>query len=256
MSYDFNKSDGTPVSIPDGQITSNLFSIDLIGRNTQGYGLAVARTLVHMLENFSSATEPAFPTEGQLWYDKGTSVLKVYDGTNWVGVGGGAVTGDILPATNCVGGVGVNIGSPTLQFCNVYANTFNGTATSARYADLAERYEADTEYTPGTALILGGAKEVTAAKRGNGKIFGIVSTNPAYLMNAEAGDDKSHPPVALKGRVPAKVVGAVKKFDRLTPSDILGHLEVAKTNDPVVAVALSDKNDDGLGLVEVVIGDH
>ena len=169
MSYDFNKSDGTPVSIPDGQITSNLFSIDLVGRNTQGYGLAVARTLVHMLEHFAAPTEPLNPTRGQLWYDtSGTGTLKVYNGTTWEGIGLASITGDILPATNCVGGVGSNIGSPTLQFCNVYANTFNGVATSARYADLAERYEADTEYTRGTALVLGGEKEVTAAVRDHG----------------------------------------------------------------------------------------
>lgn len=256
MSYDFTKSDGTPVSIPDGQVTSNQFSIDLLGRNTQGYGMYMARTLVHMLENFATTTAPATPTTGQLWYDTSSSILMVYNGASWVGVGGGSVSSDLLPSANCTPGPGVNIGSPSLQFCNVYAVNFHGTASQAKYADLAERYESDAAYAPGTVLALGGEKEVTVATSKT-KVFGIVSSAPAFLMNSEAGTDETHPPVALIGRVPVRVIGKVAKFDELVLSDIPG-VAVAKKGNFAKAksfgTALALKDSDEEGLLEITLG--
>ena len=124
----------------------------------------------------------------------------------------GTFTGNVVPSAN----VTYNLGSSTAQWSNVYAQTFTGVSTTAKYADLAERYEADAEYTPGTLLMIGGAKEVTiVSDEISTDVWGVVSTAPAYLMNSEAGSDTTHPPVALVGRVPVRVVGAVKKGDAL-----------------------------------------
>jgi hypothetical protein len=94
---------------------------------------------------------------------------------------------------------------------NITATLFDGTATAARYADLAEKYLADKEYEPGTVVTVGGEKEVTATEV-NGLAIGVVSTNPAFMMNK---DLEGGTYIALKGRVPCKVYGAVKKGDRL-----------------------------------------
>jgi hypothetical protein len=94
---------------------------------------------------------------------------------------------------------------------NLLAVLFQGTATTARYADLAEKYLADKEYDAGTVVMVGGEAEVTESQIGF-KVIGVVSTNPAYMMNSEL---KGGTYIALKGRVPVKVLGPVAKGDRL-----------------------------------------
>ena len=135
-------------------------------------------------------------------------------------------------------------------------NVVYATANQARYADLAERYEADAFYEPGTVLVVGGEKEVTACNTyGDIKLAGIVSTNPAYLMNSNAGSDITHPAIALKGRVPIKVYGTVKKGDLLTTSPYAGHAEVAGDNvrdSAIIGIALSD-NQTGSAVIEAMI---
>jgi len=102
---------------------------------------------------------------------------------------------------------------------NPVDDVLNVTAASALYADIAERYEADAVYEPGTVLMLGGEKEVTLARfRATTSVAGIVSTKPAYMLNSEAGTDETHPYIALKGRVPCKVCGVIKKGDLLVSS--------------------------------------
>jgi hypothetical protein len=137
----------------------------------------------------------------------------------------------------------------------MYANTFNGQATSAQYADLAERYKADANYEPGTVLILGGESEVTISdEAGNYKIAGVVSTEPAYLMNSDADGVA----VALRGRVPCKVTGNVNKGDVLIASDTPGHAMVGAlphTLSPlqIVGRALESKLDAGNGVIEILV---
>jgi len=139
------------------------------------------------------------------------------------------------------------------------ANLFKGTATQARYADLAERYEADSYYEPGTVLVFGGEKEVTTTYTlADTRVAGVVSTNPAYLMNAEAGDDSTYPAVALRGKIPVKVSGAVKKGDVLVSSFIPGYAEVAvnQFNVPAAAIlgkSLENKEDTGTGIITMVV---
>lgn len=140
---------------------------------------------------------------------------------------------------------------------SVTADLFKGTATAAYYADLAERYEADAVYEPGTVLIIGGNKEVTVTSDfSDTKVIGVVSTNPAYMMNASAGPDNTHPYIALRGRVPVKVVGTVFRGDLLVTSAFPGYAQAydAATCNPnaVFAKALG-ANIEGYGVVEAVI---
>lgn len=192
----------------------------------------------------------------------GTQFLAAYAGsfvgntvtlTGNASVGGAlSVTGNIAPVGNAVS----NLGSATTQFNNVYAVLFNGTATSARYADLAERYHADMPYEPGTVVVFGGANEITACtQNGDTAVAGVISTDPAYMMNSEAGSNDTHPYVALVGRVPCKVIGTVRKGQMLTTSEMPGY--AMATNAPrmgaVIGKALEAKHDNGPGLIEISV---
>ena len=146
--------------------------------------------------------------------------------------------------------------SPT--FANVTATAFNGTATYAKYADLAERYAADAPYAEGTVVVFGGEAEVTASSSfAQRSLAGVVSLRPAVAMNAEAGNNETHPFIALQGRVPVKVTGDVKKGDILVASDVAG-TATAWTNEDAdprmtayVGIAIADAVD---GFVEVKVG--
>lgn len=149
------------------------------------------------------------------------------------------------------------IASPTLV--DIRANIVHATATSAQYADLAERYAADMQLEAGDVVILGGAKEVTkSTKPYDHEVFGVVSENPAFLMNKDAGNNDSHPMIALKGRVKVKVSGAGKKGDRIVSSDIPGVAMVATLDNctafNVLGRLLNDKYDSKIHLIECAIG--
>ncbi len=132
---------------------------------------------------------------------------------------------------------------------NISANLFQGTATSAQYADLAEKYLADAEYEPGTVVVVGGEAEVTASSWGQ-RALGVVSTNPAYMMNSELEGGTY---IALKGRVPVKVVGAVKKGDRLVATaDGCATAGVPHSSD-VFAIALETNPNVLVKIIEAVV---
>jgi len=138
---------------------------------------------------------------------------------------------------------------------DLYANIFYGIATSARYADLAEYYSSDKDYEPGTVLVFGGSAEVTTTNIfGDAKLAGVVSTDPAYIMNDGLQGIKSC--IALQGRVPVKVVGKVKKGDMLTTAGVPGC--AAKAIDPrigtIIGKALEDKDTTDIGIIEVAVG--
>ena len=133
---------------------------------------------------------------------------------------------------------------------NLTANVFSGRATSANYADLAEKYLTDNDYEIGTVVMVGGEKEVTACILGS-RAIGAVSGNPAYMMNSglEGGTY-----IALKGRVPVKVTGRVKKGDRLIASE--GGVAIAgaiHSHADVFAVALESSDNIDIKLVECLI---
>ena len=131
------------------------------------------------------------------------------------------------------------------------AGTFSGTATSAQYADLAEIYKADGNIAPGTVVMFGGDAEVTECGDDHcKKVAGVVSTNPAYLMNSDADGIA----VALQGRVPCKVTGKIAKGDMLVSA---GGGKARAEEDPkmgsVIGKALEDF-DGAEGVIEVVVG--
>ena len=135
--------------------------------------------------------------------------------------------------------------------------TLNGGATwQATYADLAERYHADNEYTPGTVLVIGGTNEVTVTtERASLARAGIISTQSSFKMNYAAGPDETHPYIALAGRVPCKAVGPISKGDLLVTSTTAGHAEKALSTDSPLAIigrALGDLPA-GEGVVEVMV---
>lgn len=120
---------------------------------------------------------------------------------------GGTMTGDIL-----VSGT-VDFGSSGSRINEVFATTFNGTASQAQYADLAEKFVPDSTYAPGTIVALGGVEEITAVgEELSDQVFGVISDAPAYLMNA---GQEGGAPVAVAGRVPVRCVGLINKGDRL-----------------------------------------
>lgn len=132
---------------------------------------------------------------------------------------------------------------------DIYANLFRGTATSARFADLAENYLADADYDVGTVLTIGGEKEVTACQVGS-RAVGPVSKNPAYLMNSELAGGTA---IALKGRVPVKVSGLVNKGQRLVAGPNGTAQAAMANNTDCFALALESSNEIGVKLVECVI---
>jgi hypothetical protein len=173
--------------------------------------------------------------------------------TPWHPTNDGAGSGldaDLLDGFNSATGATANTIALRDGSGNLTANVFNGTATSARYADLAEKYTTDNEYAVGTVIVvaLGGNSECTQSWGLNQRCVGVISNKPAYLMNSESSGQA----VALKGRVPVRVVGAVRKGDTLisTPD---GRAIVGEGSN-VLAVSLETNLSDSEKLVECIVG--
>ncbi len=185
----------------------------------------------------------------------GDTILTVNDGgvtTTCIQIDGATATVGVRDITNLqADGVG-NIGTASLAF-----NTVHAKATSAQYADMAERFHADAEYAPGTIVELGGVNEITlCVEELSAKVFGVVSTQPAYLMNGNAGSNATHPPIAMSGRVPVNVMGFVTKGDRLVSAGN-GTARAANldeiTSFNVIGRALESKTDEGFGSIEAIV---
>jgi len=154
---------------------------------------------------------------------------------------------------------GVNVAGNTTPTLVMYGanGTVSGNQINANYADVAERFEADTELPPGTVVELGGSAEITQVNTDlSENVFGVISTRAAYLMNSAAGSDATHPPVAMTGRVPVKVVGQVLKGDRLVSAGN-GMARSARPGEAtafnVIGRALKDKLDTDAGTVEAIV---
>lgn len=423
MSYTINLTDGALfATIADGTINTSS-SMTLVGKNYAGYGQFLDTNFIHLLENSSDTTAPGAPLTGQLWWDSGNSLMKVYTGTAWKTISSatssstaptGNVTGDlwydtvnqqlnvwtgtawllvgpqftagqgttgaiaatitdntntthtvielyvnddivgivskdatftpqtaisgfttvrpgitlatligsqvplfqgtatnaqtlnslsssqfmrtdantstsgtlsvlnntgILAGTNSdfrvsVSGTNVTIRNQTpggnLYFgVNVAGNVtptltmfgangaISGNQINANYADVAERFEADEVMQPGTVVELGGSAEITQVTAElSEKVFGVISTRAAYLMNSAAGSDATHPPVAMTGRVPVNVVGSIARGDRLVSAGN-GQARSAQPGEAtafnVIGRALRDKIDTGPGTVEAIV---
>jgi hypothetical protein len=166
--------------------------------------------------------------------------------------------GITLPSLTKSGTSGTgDIGQNDNLFGTVYATTFSGTSTQALYADVAERFHADAEYTPGTVVELGGSAEITAAvTEGSEEVFGVISTAPAHLMNAGAGTNATHPAVAISGRVPVRVIGTVRKGQRLISAGnglARGAERHEITGLNVIGRSLENKSSKDEGIVEAIV---
>ena len=231
-----------------GNITSsgNVDAVYFIGNGSALTGISAAVSVTKIQNGTSEANVGA--SGGNINFNiGGTSNVMVVSGT------GITLTGLTTPSiaksgSNAVG----NIGSSANYFNQVFA-----TATTALYADVAERFEADEVMDPGTVVELGGAKEITRSRTDlSENVFGVISTRPAFTMNGGAGENDTHPPVAMTGRVPVKVVGRVTKGDRLVSAGN-GIARAALAGEPtpfnVIGRSLVDKPTDDLGTVEAIV---
>jgi len=154
------------------------------------------------------------------------------------------------------GGGQDELSAPTLV--DIRANIMHATSTAARYADLAERYEADCDTEVGDVVILGGDAEITKCNDElSSAVFGVISESPAFLMNAQAGNNDSHPMVALKGRVMVKLQGTGKAGDRVVSAGN-GEARVADLEEctafNTLGRLIKDKYNKEIALTECVIG--
>jgi hypothetical protein len=158
---------------------------------------------------------------------------------------GSAETAIVNAGTNAVG----NIGSASSYFNRIFA-----TSTSALYADLAEMYQADGAYEPGTVVSFGGEFEITQSKvELDPRIAGVVSTNPSYIMNSILDGDNVIP-VALTGKVPTKVQGPVQKGDMMVSA---GNGAAKSHNNPPMGTVIGKALEDFLGnsgVINIVVG--
>ena len=196
---------------------------------------------------FDGNTPSTSTTTGQLVVRGGVAIPT---GNLWIaGSSGNAIvaTGNIIPSGNVV--ATNNLGSDTAWW-----NAFYGRSVQAQYADLAEKYLADAEYLPGTVMVFGGEQEITTTNTfADVRVAGVISSNPAYLMNAAA----EGLPVALRGRVPVQVLGAVSKGDLLVTSAQAGFAQSVGQNNSygaaVFAKSLVTDGSNGSKIIEAVI---
>jgi hypothetical protein len=209
----------------------------------------------------SSSSAPANPVLGDLWYDTSADItyLRSNDGVNsfWLDfttepnyfanltASNFTVVNSIVPSAN----VAVTLGNSSFWWSTIY-----GQAIQAKYADLAECYMSDAEYTPGTVVVFGGEAEITTTQISHDeRVAGVISTNPAYLMNTGNGL-----PVALQGRVPCQVRGPVSKGQSVVSSEIPGVAQALNkifyTPGCVIGKSLENITDNSIQTIEIVVG--
>ena len=171
------------------------------------------------------------------------------DGTTIYGNAGGAWTA--FKSAND------NMSANTLV--DIRANIVHAIATGAQYSDVAERYAADDYMQKGTVVMIGGTEEITEATgEMTDRVFGVTSTQPAFMMNSSAGNNDSHPYIAMVGRVPVRVIGTANKGDRIVLSDTKGVARALAANETancnqVVGVVLQNKTDAAENTIECVV---
>ena len=227
-----------------------------IGQNLVVTGNVTARNFGGGGKFTTSNTPPSSPTINDQWYDTSTDILFQYQNIStanvWVDISSVALNTNIATiqgTTLSITGNGSIGGNLTVSGFMV------GKSTQALYADLAENYASDNHYKPGTVLVFGGVEEVTQSTTSHDPaIAGVVSTNPAYLMNS----GQTGVSVALTGRVPCRVLGPINKGDRVVSSDIPGVAECLNLSkyQPgcILGKSLETIEHDEIKIIEVVVG--
>jgi hypothetical protein len=232
---------------PAYDYTTKTFTGTLVGSSTTTTSLKKQTT------ETAGTSDSFLPAITELAY---TVVVRDADGKINVGAIGGNAEGAktlYLPGVNLYKPADIATTASTIAARdtngNLAAVEFKGTASSAYYADLAEKYVADAEYETGTVVVVGGSEEVTACSVG-GFAIGVVSKNPAYMMNSGLANGTY---IALKGRVPTKVVGAVNKGDRLIAAADGCATANNSTANHCFGIALESSSDIAVKLVEVLV---
>jgi hypothetical protein len=176
------------------------------------------------------------------------------DGTSIYGNSGGAFT-----AFRSTHNEGSETPNDDFDLVDMRCNVLHATATAAQYADIGERFEADAPMTAGAVVELGGNAEITESTSDMSEaVFGVVSQQPAFMMNSAAGNDDSHPFIAMTGRTPVRVTGAVAKGQRLVTSSVKGCARAVASGESinpfhVIGRALETSTDEGIKLVNCVV---
>ncbi|MCS7316707.1 MAG: hypothetical protein NZZ41_00085 [Candidatus Dojkabacteria bacterium] len=244
----------------------------------------------------TTGQRPTTPVVGMFRYNSTLDQLEFRDGSNWntvvstsnistiinnnsnnliAGFADGTVTNPSIYFTADTDTGIYRPGSDTIGFTTggvekfritatggTFTGNFNlslGSTLQATYADLAERYETSEPVEPGDLVKIGGEKEIEKTREPYDiDVFGVISNNYAYGMNSSAGNDETHPYVALTGRVKVKVIGKVRKGDRLTSSHVPGVAMVYdKNKNNILSIfgrSLEDKNSEEIELIECVVG--
>ena len=247
-------------SVGDLRVKGNL-TVDGTHTTFNTTTLSVEDNIIELNRNISNnAGMPSFTglkvNRGETSSDTEQNLYWVWDetfaddGTTTHGNAGGAWT-----AFKSGGGQN-ELSAPTLV--DIRANIVHATSTSAQYADLAERYATDTPLETGEVVILGGNEEITKCMEDKSDaVFGVVSVAPAYLMNSEAGNNDTHPAIALKGRVPVKITGQGLAGDRVVSAGY-GEARTARSGEATTFNTLGrliqDKYNKETALTECVIG--
>lgn len=241
---------GSTITISDPQDIRSNASPTFAGGNFTGNVTRNSRAIV---TNYSGNIAPTSPVMGDEWFRGNTGVMYkyLYDNVsntyNWLNISSALYNANTAAVANTLalrdsGG-------------NLTATNFLGTASSAKYADLAEIYASDSNYEPGTVVVFGGPAEITVTKKTHDtRVAGVISTNPAYLMNSEAVGL----PVAFTGRVPCLVRGPVSKGDVLVTSAYEKYAE--RMTDAlyrpgcILGKSLGDVAENVFATIEVVVG--
>ena len=236
----------TGTTLPTAVVTSSLTTV---GTLTSLAATGVIRTTGIVYANAAVASTST--TTGGLVVAGGLGVSGTISATSST-VSGTITVNSNSGVTAIANGNSSNIGNSGTALSGF--NTVFAKATSAQYADLAENYLSDGNYEAGTVVVFGGEKEITTTQLyADTTVAGVISTNPAYLMN-NALDGQ---PVALRGRVPVKVQGFTRKGDLLVTGNIPGTAvsvgRDVKYGQAVFAKALETKTTKEVGVIEAVI---
>lgn len=244
---------GTTLTLSTVLANGSVMNVIKMATNTSASAIIDADTLnaqpgSYYLDYTNFTNTPTIPTNVSAFTNDSGYITNADIPTNhMVNDASNTVAGSISPSVDATH----DLGTATEQWNTIYGHTVEAT-----FADLAERYAADAPYEPGTVLVFGGEAEVTTTTMlASTKVVGIVSTDPALKMNSAAGNSDTHPYIALKGRVPCKVIGEINRGDLLVTSDKAGYAK-RSLGVPMIGTVIGKaigNNESGEGIIEVFV---